>query len=174
MEPELQWQGDRFRVLRRRWRDEQGREHTRDFIDHPGAVAILPWIDERRVCLIRNQRQAVGETLLEIPAGTLEPGEDPLETARRELAEETGYRADQWSLMQGFWMSPGILRERMHLYVARGLSLGATDLDAGEQIERVPLEWETALEMATTGQIHDAKTLVALLLYERMHRAGTG
>lgn len=172
MQSETVWTSPRFRVVRRRWADAAGRPLERDFIEHPGAVAVLPWIDARRICLIRNHRVAVDETLLELPAGTLEPGEDPLAAAQRELAEETGFRAEQWTLLQQFWMSPGILRERMHVYVARGLEAGAARLEPGERIDPHPVAWEQALEMASQGAITDAKTLAAILLWEQRRRAG--
>jgi ADP-ribose pyrophosphatase len=114
---------------------------------------------------------AVGETLIELPAGTLDhPGEEPLECARRELAEETGYRAARLEKLIDFFVSPGILRERMHLFLATELTPGTTDLDAGEQIEKLVVPWHEALAMVHDGRIHDAKTLVSLLYYDRFIR----
>jgi ADP-ribose pyrophosphatase len=162
----------RFRVVRRKYRTKDGAEHEREVILHPGAVAILPLVDENHVCLIRNQRVAVEATLLELPAGTLEPDEDPLAAAARELEEETGWRAAQFEHLASFWMSPGILRERMHLFVARELTRGELQLDAGERIEPLVIPWTEAIELARSGAIEDAKTLVGLLFYERFR--GTG
>ena len=107
----------RFRVVRHTALGRDGLPHTKETVQHPGAVAVLPILDDGRVCLIRNYRVAVDKTLIEVPAGTLEPGEDPAETARRELAEETGFRAKSIEKLRAFNMSPGILNERMHLYL---------------------------------------------------------
>ena len=95
-EPEVLLQAGRFRVVRMSRRLTDGTLHSREVVQHPGAVVILPLLADGRVCLIRNYRMTVGETLLELPAGTLDAGEDPAETARRELTEETGYRAGRW------------------------------------------------------------------------------
>lgn len=159
-----------FRVVRRRQRGSDGREHVRDVVEHPGAVTILPILDDGRVCLIRNLRVAVGKTLVELPAGTLEPGEDPAVTARRELAEETGYRSASVERLREFFMSPGILSERMHLYLARGLQPGTTALEPGEQIETLVVPWSEAMRMAFDGTIEDAKTLIGLLHYDHLRR----
>ena len=172
MQPEELLQTRLFRVVRHSEQTPDGRQHTREIILHPGAVAIVPLLPDGRVCLIRNRRIAVGQTLIELPAGTLEPGEDPADTARRELAEETGYQAAEIRHLHDFWMSPGILRERMHLYVATGLTPGPTQFDAGEQIEPLLVAWEEALAMAFDGRIQDAKTLVGLLYYDRGRRQG--
>jgi ADP-ribose pyrophosphatase len=162
--------GQRFRVVRRTQSLPDGRQHERDVILHPGAVTVLPLVTPHEVLLIRNFRLAVQETLLELPAGTLEPGENPQETAYRELAEETGYRAASMQLVHRFWMSPGILQERMHLFVAEGLTAGSSRLEAGEQIEPLIVPWPEALEMVRAGNIQDAKTLVGLLWYDRWMR----
>ncbi len=159
-----------FRVVRYRERDAGGQEHIRDTVQHPGAVAILPILDDGRVCLIRNFRIAVGKTLIELPAGTREPGEDPAETVRRELVEETGFRATSIEKLREFNMSPGILNERMHLYLARGLSPGPTQLEAGERIEPLLVSWDEAMRMAFDGSIEDAKTLVGLMHYDLLLR----
>src|SRR5258708_7817469 len=103
----------------------------RDVVVHPGAVAIIPLVDTHHICLVRNQRFILGTTLLEIPAGTLEPGEDPDRAAERELAEETGFRAARWRKLTEIYPSPGILSERTHLYLAEKLTPGATNLDQG-------------------------------------------
>jgi ADP-ribose pyrophosphatase len=108
---------------------------------------------------------------MELPAGTLEEGEDPLEAARRELQEETGWAAENMEHLHSFWMSPGILRERMHLFLATGLSPCDVRLDAGEQIEPLIVDWQEALELIRSGQIEDAKTLVGLLYYQQFRRS---
>jgi ADP-ribose pyrophosphatase len=159
------FQGQRFRVERAVQVTPDGVRHNREVVRHPGAVVILPLLDDGRLCLLRNYRVAVDQTLIELPAGTLEPNEDPAETARRELAEETGYRAGRIEHLITFYMSPGILDERMHLYLAEMLRPGPTALEAGEDIQPLLYTWEDALEMVRRGDVRDAKTLVGLLYY---------
>jgi ADP-ribose pyrophosphatase len=145
---------------------EDGRAFRRDVVLHPGAVVILPLLDGGRVVLIESYRHAVGRTLWEVPAGTLEPPEPPEQAAARELAEETGYRAARWRKLHEFFPSPGILSERMHLFVAEDLTPGEMALEAGEQIEPRIIPWHQAVEWAKDGTIQDAKTLVAVLLWD--------
>lgn len=154
-------------------RGTDGREHQREVIRHPGAVTILPLIDDDNVCLIKNYRDAVGSTLIELPAGTLEPREDPAATAVRELIEETGYRAAQWEYLHCFYMSPGILDERMYLYAANQLSAGDAQREPSEQIENLVVPWKEAITMVFDGRIQDAKTIVGLLFYDRLRSART-
>lgn len=157
---------ERFSVDELSYRSSDGAELDRAVIRHPGAVVILPLIGQERVCLIRNYRLAVGRTLLEVPAGTLVPGEEPLAAARRELAEETGYRGGKWQLLQRFYASPGILDERMHLYLASELEPGPPAREPGEEIENVLMDADEALRLVREGQIEDGKTIVALLLWQ--------
>jgi len=140
----------------------------RDVIYHPGAVVILPMVDDDHVCLIRNHRFVIGETLLELPAGTLEPPEPPDVAAVRELAEETGYQARRWRKLIEFYASPGVLDERMHLYVAQDLTPGSQELKHDEQIELEVLSWSEAMKAACNGAIRDAKTLVGLFLWNEL------
>jgi ADP-ribose pyrophosphatase len=156
----------RFSVVRHVEQTDRGTVF-REVVHHPGAVTILPRLPDGRIVMIRNYRVAVCQTLLELPAGTLEPGEDPDVTAARELAEETGYTAGSIQLLAQFWMSPGILRERMHLYLAEGLAAGQARPEPGEVIEPVLMPWEEALACVARGEIQDAKTLVGLLYYDR-------
>ena len=160
-------EGARFRVVRAEYCDDHGRRHVRDIVRHPGAVVVLPWMDDGRVCLIKNFRAAVDETLIELPAGTLESGEDPARTAERELLEETGFRAARVEHLHTFFTSPGVLDERMHLFLASGLTRERPAREAGEQIENLPLPWDEALQLVDSGRIRDAKTLVGLMFYER-------
>jgi ADP-ribose pyrophosphatase len=160
----------RFRVVRHTETGADGKLHVKETVQHPGAVAILPILDDGRVCLIRNYRVAVGRTLVELPAGTLEAGEDPAVTAGRELVEETGYRAATIEKLREFTISPGILNERMHLFLARGLKEGRTALEPGEQIETLEVTWQEAMRMVFDNTIEDAKTLVGLLYYDRLRQ----
>lgn len=145
-----------------------GSEIRRDMIFHPGAVVILPIIDAGHVCLLRNFRFVINETLWELPAGTLEPGEPLEEAARRELIEETGYRAGRWRYLNYLYASPGVLDEKLHLFVAEDLTPGESSPEADEQLEPVSLTWPEALQMALDGRIKDAKTITALLLWDRL------
>jgi ADP-ribose pyrophosphatase len=160
----------KFRVVRHTVQGRDGQWHSREIVEHPGAVTIIPLVDDDRVCLIRNFRLAAGRKLVELPAGTLESGEDPAATATRELAEETGYRAASIEKLCEFYMSPGILSERMHLYVARELSAGNAALEPGEEIETLVVPWADAMQMTRDGTIEDAKTLVGLLYYDRLRQ----
>jgi ADP-ribose pyrophosphatase len=143
-------------------------EVRRQVVVHPGAVTILPLTEGDEICLIRNYRIAVGKTLVELPAGTLEPNEPPQQTAIRELQEETGYTAARWRELPPFFMSPGILNERMHLFVAEGLTPGPPAREPGEQIENLLVPWSEAVAMAERGEIEDAKTLVGILLWNHL------
>src|SRR4029078_8547651 len=139
----------------------------RDMIFHPGAVVILPVIDADHVCLLRNYRFVIGETLWELPAGTLEPGE-PIETAaERELLEETGYTAGKWRGLGFLYASPGVLDEKLHLFVAEDLKPGTAQPEACEQLEPGTVRFAEARRMCLAGEIKDAKTITALLLWER-------
>jgi ADP-ribose pyrophosphatase len=167
---ELLHAGTIFRVVRRNWTLPDGRRGTKECVLHPGAVAVVPLLDDDRVCLIRNHRVTVEQTLIEIPAGTLEAGEAPEVCAARELQEETGYTADTLERLATLFMSPGILHERMHVFVATGLRAGATDLQAGEEIENLVLPWHEAVAMVERGEIVDGKTVAALLLVDRRRK----
>ena len=159
-----------FHVIRREQQLSDGTRTTREVICHPGAVTIVPVVDDAHVCLIRNFRVSVEKTLIELPAGTLEPGEDPAQTAIRELEEETGFRTTELKPLHSFFLSPGILDEQMHLFVATNLTAGPANREPGEQIENYIVSWNEAMRMACDGTIQDAKTLVGLLLYDQMRR----
>ena len=131
---------------------------------------ILPILPDGRVVFVKNFRVAVEEALIELPAGTLDHDEPPLATAGRELAEETGYRAGKIAHLLSFCMSPGILDEKMHLFLATELMPGETALEAGEDIETFLCPWHEALKLARLGEIRDAKSLVGLLYYDKFLR----
>jgi ADP-ribose pyrophosphatase len=142
----------------------------RDMIIHPGAVVILPLVDADHVCLLRNHRFIIDETLWELPAGTLEPAEPPDHAAVRELAEETGYTAGRWTKLAQCYPSPGCLSELMHLYVAEDLTPGPARPEKDESLEPHVVPWEQALAWTTDGTIRDLKTITGLLLWERTRK----
>lgn len=163
---------DRFQVVELTCPRPGAEPLRRQVVRHPGAVTIVPMVDPDHVCLIHNYRVSVDQTLLELPAGTREPNEPPQLTAARELTEETGFRAGKIELLSTFYLSPGILDECMYLYVATDLTAGAPQREAGEQIENCVLHWDDAMQRVADGKIHDAKTLVGLLMYGQLrHKA---
>lgn len=166
--PELLLTTKRFSVVRHSLASKDGKPYFKETIEHPGAVVILAIDGDSRVVLIRNHRVAVGATLWELPAGTLDRDEAPELTAARELQEETGYNAAKFEPISKFWMSPGILRELMHCYVATGLQRGTSALEVGEEIETHLIPLEECLAMIDRGEIIDAKTIAVLLLWARI------
>jgi ADP-ribose pyrophosphatase len=164
---EIVFEAKRFRVVRIGEPLGAGADaprRSRDVIEHPGSVVVVPMVSPREVCLVEVVRVAVGRTLLELPAGTLDRVESLRDAAARELAEETGYRAGRIEPVASFWMSPGILRERMHLFVAEDLKPGPQALEPGEQITTRVVTWDEAIAMCLDGRIDDAKTVAGLML----------
>ncbi len=159
------FEGAALRLRRERFRHDDGEEVTREVVRHPGAVAIVAH-DGESVYLVEQPREAVGEdALLELPAGKLEAGEDPEATGRRELREEIGMAADSWEPLTAVYSSPGFTDERIHVHLATGLRESRADADEGERIRVVPVP--LAELDALIGRVHDAKTLVGLLLLRR-------
>jgi ADP-ribose pyrophosphatase len=152
-------------------RTDDGREIKREVVEHHGAVAIVPRLDADTVLLIRQFRQAVGEFLLEIPAGTLEPGEDRDACAARELEEEIGYRPGRLRLMFSQYLAPGYSNEVLHAYLGEELEATQINPDADEEIEIVPVRIDDIEPMILDGRIKDAKSIAALLVAQRMLRA---
>ncbi len=165
MSEELLLKAARFRVVRVVHDRPDGTQTSREVVRHPGSVVLVPCVDSDRVCLIRNFRPAVGKTLIELPAGTLEPHEPPDICAARELIEETGYRAGALTELTSFFAAPGILDEQMHVFAATDLTPGPPAREADEEIDNFIVSWDQALNMIRTGEIHDAKTIVGLLFY---------
>lgn len=166
-DPETLLSTRRFSVERVWHAGNDGQPCSREIVRHPGAVTILPVVDDERICLIRNYRCSVDQHLVELPAGTREPDEDAATTAARELAEETGYRAGRLEPLVSFYLSPGILDEKMHLFLATELTPGTARREANERIENLVLPWSDTLDMVRDGRILDAKTIVGLLYYEK-------
>ncbi len=142
----------------------------REVIIHRGAVALVPMVDEDHVCLIRNDRYAIGERLLEVPAGTIDPGEAPVETAHRELREETGFTAGRIRHIRDWYVSPGVFTERMSLFLCEDLEPGPSQHQPDEKIELAIVAWKDALAMVEDGRIADAKTILALTLCDRISK----
>ncbi len=140
-----------------------GHVTQRDIVRHPGAVAIVPILGDGRVVLIRQFRYAAGKTILEIPAGTLELGEPPLECAVRELREETGYAAKELEPLLSCFMAPGYSDEVIHFFVARGLSVVGDDPEDDEEITLEFHRLEEVRRMIADNVIEDAKTIVGIL-----------
>ncbi len=137
--------------------------HEREIVEHPGAVAIVALDDAGYVTLVRQLREATRQRLLELPAGTAEPGEAPLETAKRELREECGLTGGEWRELAAFWTTPGFCRERMHLFAAEGVERGEPAPEEDEELELV--RWRVTEIRERLHEIEDAKTLAGLLLY---------
>ena len=147
-----------------------GRRVEFDFVRHPGAAAVVPFLDDGRVLLIRQFRFATGGEIMEVPAGKLDPGEAPEVCAARELEEETGYRAGRLERLGSIWTTPGFCNEIIHLYAAFDLTPAEQRLEPDEIIELVPTPLEEALD-ALSGPVVDGKTATALLLASRMNRS---
>ncbi len=163
-------QGRVFRLVREEIQLETGVTTELDIIRHPGAAAIIPVDEKGRVILIHQYRHAVGGRIWEIPAGTLEAGEDPETCAARELVEETGVRAEKLHRLGEITPLPGYADERIHLYLAAGLSEAEQKLDADEVLSVARIPFSEALEMVARGEIQDAKTISGLFFAERWLR----
>ncbi len=168
---EMLLKSKKFTIKRRQIAGTDGRDHQHDFIVHPGAAVILPLMNDGRILMLRNERHAVGQKLLELPAGTLDDGEDPRDCAARELEEETGWKAAQIDPLVKFFASPGILTEMMHMFVASELSEGKMQREPTEKLELAPMTLTDALAAARDGRIVDGKTLIGLLYYNTFRRS---
>jgi ADP-ribose pyrophosphatase len=154
------YDGNLFDVTLERWG-----EHEREIVEHRGAVAIVAVDRHGIVTLVSQRREAARRELVELPAGTLEEGETPLVSARRELEEETGLVGGSWREAASFYTTPGFCRERMHLFFAEELEQGSADPAEDEELRLI--RWPVDQIAAHLGELEDAKTLVGLLLYLR-------
>jgi ADP-ribose pyrophosphatase len=171
----LSYEGPLFRVFTDKIL-ENGRELTRDVIRHNGSVVILAVDDAKSkqdpmIVMERQYRHAAREFLLEVPAGKMEEGEDALAAAKRELLEETGFKAKRWRKMIRYFASPGFLGEFMQVFLAEGLTLGDAQPEYDEQIEIEMMPLSKLLKMMDEGKIHDGKTLISVMLYARLREA---
>jgi ADP-ribose pyrophosphatase len=171
----LSYDGPLFRVYSDKI-TENGREVTRDVVRHNGSVVILAIDDAKSkrdpmIVMERQYRHAAKEYLLEVPAGKMEEGEDALAGAKRELLEETGFKAKRWRKMLRYFASPGFLGEFMQVFIAEGLTLGDAQPEYDEQLEIEMMPLSRVLGMIDEGKIHDGKTLISVMLYERLRQA---
>ena len=159
------FQGRIIRLVARNLVLPNGRKTTFHIVEHPGAVAIVPVHANGDVVLLKQFRPTIGAEIYEIPAGTIEKGEAPLATAKREIIEETGFKAKQWSKIAEFYTAPGFCTELMHVYVAKGLSPSSAEGDADEILKPVRMSIDRALQLIQAKKIRDAKSIAGLMIY---------
>jgi len=174
----LSYKGKVFSVFTDKVQEPGGHINVRDVIRHNGSVVMLA-VDECRnpddpdILFERQYRHAAGQYLIELPAGRVEPNESTLAAAKRELIEETGYRAKRWTLLTKYFASPGFLGEWMQIYLAQDIREGAAAPEDDENIEVFLLPLSQALALVAANKIHDGKTLIGLMLYDAARRAGS-
>jgi ADP-ribose pyrophosphatase len=159
--------GALLKVRRDTVRLPDGSSGGREYIEHPGAVAIIPVLDSGEIVFERQYRYPLRATMIEIPAGKIDPGEAPLATAKRELLEETGYTATEWRHLLTFHPVIAYSTERIEIFLARGLTHEGARLDAGEFLEVFTAPLATALEWVRDGRITDSKTIIALMWMDK-------
>lgn len=167
IEGETVFDGRLLKVMRDTVRLPNGHSATREHIVHPGAVMILPILPSGRLLMERQFRYPLGRDFIEFPAGKRDPGEEPIDTAHRELLEETGYRAASWEYLASIHVAIAYSNERIDLFLAQDLSLDKPRLDDEEFMELLEVEPTQAFAWLREGAITDSKTVVALLMYER-------
>lgn len=161
----------RFLDVRRDWvKVPEGQICPREYVVHPGAVMVVPILDDGRLVVERQFRYPLGQVIIEFPAGKLDPGESRWACAQRELAEETGYRAKEWALAGCMHNAPAYSTEFIEIWFARGLSLGERRLDPGESLDVCTMSEQDVDTLAAQGAITDAKTLIGLLWLQKWRR----
>lgn len=166
------YRGNLLHVLEDEVRLPDGRSARREYVRHPGAVMMLPFLDRDTVVLVRQYRYPLGRHFLEVPAGKIDHGEEPLATAQRELREECGYRAASWRHLTTLHPCIGYSDERIEFFIARDLTPAGRAPGEGEFLEVVTMPFEQALERVRSGAITDAKTVAGLLWAERIAAGG--
>lgn len=162
-ETRLQWEGSSWRLLVYGHELPDGEIQEKGYIDHPGAVVLLPLDRQGQLLMLRQYRASLDETILELPAGTREQQESWLACAQRELREETGYRAETFTSLGEMWPAPGYSNELLAIYLASDLSADPLPADSDESIELQPMALQEALAMARDGRLRDAKSIVGIL-----------
>jgi ADP-ribose pyrophosphatase len=166
-------QGRVFNLIKENYTLENGVTSDMDFIQHPGAAAMVPMLNNQEVVLIKQYRHAIREFIWEIPAGTLDPNESPITCARRELIEEIGYSATGWNQLGTITPLPGCSDERIHIFLALGLKPAEQNLDDDEMINVHKMNLSEALQMILAGEISDGKTISGLFLaFNWLNRKG--
>ena len=165
VESEQIFKGKKFAVRVDTITDRPGHTYKREIVVHGGAVVMVPVTTEGKLVLVRQWRRATGKVLLELPAGTVDEGEPPLETAKRELQEEIGFKANQITPLGGFFSAPGILTEYLHLYLAEDLEASQLDPDENEELDLIELTMDEALDAIESGEIEDAKSIAGISRY---------
>ena len=170
----LAYQGKVFSVYTEKVREPNGVEAIRDVVRHSGSVVILAVDDTNPrnplVVIERQFRHAADQYLLELPAGRVEPGEKTLAAAKRELIEETGFRASKWTKLVRYYASPGFVAEWMEIYLATGIKAGVAQPEEDEKIEVTLVPLKQLVKMCTSGEIHDGKTIIGALTYAQLLR----
>ncbi|MES1982270.1 MAG: NUDIX hydrolase [Pseudomonadota bacterium] len=167
LKTELAYDGNFIQVYKDQVRLPDGTTSTREYIAHPGAVAVLALLDNGKLLMERQYRYPLRREFIELPAGKIDPGEDRLLTAQRELLEETGYVARTWTHLATAWPCIGYADERMDYFIARELTYQGRKLDHGEFLEVFELSLDDALEWIRLGKINDSKSIVGLFWLEK-------
>ncbi|AKL97984.1 NUDIX domain-containing protein [Endomicrobium proavitum] len=145
-----------------------GKTATREYLNHPGAAAVLPFIDKNNIVLVKQYRYVAGQITYEIPAGKMDEGETPIECAQRELEEETGLKAKRLEKLISFYPSTAFSNEVLHIFAAFGVKKGKVNPDEDEFVEKIIVNFKDALEMTRSGAIIDSKTIIALLMFDNI------
>ena len=168
LDSRLAFEGAFLRLYLDRVRSADGHIGTREYLRHPGAVMIVPLLSDGRVVLERQFRYPLKRTVIEFPAGKIDPDESPLECAQRELLEETGYRAGRWSYLGGLHNAIAYSDEKIEMFLAEDLVYESATLDAGETLEVFAEPWQRLLQWVRDGTVTDAKTMLGVMWLEKV------
>jgi ADP-ribose pyrophosphatase len=167
IEHSIQYNGRVINLIRDRIRYSNGHEEVREVVQHSGGCVILGLLENNRIVMIRQHRYPIDKIIYELPAGKLNVNEDPLDCAKREFEEETGYKAKVWERLTSFYTSPGYTSELLHVFMAKELHPGKQNLEPGEShIQIEILDYQAALEKIASNEINDGKTIVGILFYK--------